>query len=830
MGKAGRCLRFPKRAGLLRRYALRPLIPILVRFFLWAGLPVILLLAGSYWYLRQSVPSSEGQFSSKKIKDTIEVTRDKSGVPHILAKNDADAFFAIGFLHAQDRLWQMEMIRRLGAGRLSEILGQNAVERDQMMRTFGFERAVNKAWDHLDDQAKNSLISYANGVNAFLETDPVLPPEFLIFGHKPEPWRPLDSMLAAKIVALNLSMNYRFDLVRIMLTQDVGADIASELLPAYPETAPTIVSQLTLPEGSFESKWGALDESAIAVLQPRAYLGSNAWVVSGDLTQSGKPLLANDPHLDSAAPSLWYFAELKGDQLHVAGATLPGLPYVVFGHNDRIAWGGANMMADTQDLYLERLSVDKHDHYDTGSGQEPMQIYEEEIFVKADFPEALRAPVDPVIWKTRETRHGPLISDIFPISRASERLSSPFALRWTALDADDTSISAILKVNYASDWGSFRQALSSYVTPPMNFVYADVDGNIGYQAAGRLPLRDPNQAMLPAPGWRDEHEWQGNIPFESMPHSFNPQEGYIVSANNRVAPEDYPYYITHDYDYPYRATRIHDLLAAKIEAGKKLTREDMTAIQGDFHSTQADELLPHLLKLRPRNEKEAEAINQLKAWDRNSDQKSVGATIYQAWLFHLGRDILLDNLKVPVAWWAHQIHPEFLLKIMKEQNHPTCDDTRTQEVELCEDMIYIAFEHALVELEKTLGSNMDKWEWGKLHKVQFIHNPLSGANPLISRFFHREISNGGDFYSINVGPPAENSHHRYAQFFMPGFRQVLDLSDWNASLFSNSLGQSGNPFSPHYDDLMVPHRNLEYQQLFFSDDQLKGKQLLLSPQ
>ena len=536
---------------------------------------LILVPAGGYLFLRRSLPQVNATITVPGLQGPVEIVRDADGVPYIYANNDLDAIFGQGYVHAQDRLWQMEFQRRVGAGRLSEVLGESTVDTDKFLRTLGTYRAAQQAWEALSPEAQQVVNAYVGGVNAYLAGNPTLPIEFTILGFTPAPWQPADVLVWAKMMAWNLGGDYESELVRAQIYQALGPERASQLFPAYPTDGTLILPNLGQGAGALAH----LSTDVRAMLGAEALnIGSNNWVVGGSRTTTGKPLLANDPHLGAQIPSIWYLASIQGNRLHAIGATLPGMPGIPSGHNDRIAWGVTNLGPDVQDLYMERVNPANPNEVEVNGAWQPLTIISETIQVKGR--------KEPITWAARASRHGPLISDV------TSDATTTLALRWTSLDAGDTTLEAFMQVMYAGNWDEFRTALRAYVGPSQNFVYADVDGNIGYYGPGRIPIRAQGNGFMPAPGWNDEYAWTGFIPFDELPHDFNPASGFIVTANNKVVPDAYPYFLATDWAPPYRATRIVQM----IEAKAKLSPDDIAAMHADQLSLQALELLPFFLQ------------------------------------------------------------------------------------------------------------------------------------------------------------------------------------------------------------------------------------------
>ena len=761
---------------------------------------LILVPAGGYLFLRRSLPQVNATITVPGLQGPVEIVRDADGVPYIYANNDLDAIFGQGYVHAQDRLWQMEFQRRVGAGRLSEVLGESTVDTDKFLRTLGTYRAAQQAWEALSPEAQQVVNAYVGGVNAYLAGNPTLPIEFTILGFTPAPWQPADVLVWAKMMAWNLGGDYESELVRAQIYQALGPERASQLFPAYPTDGTLILPNLGQGAGALAH----LSTDVRAMLGAEALnIGSNNWVVGGSRTTTGKPLLANDPHLGAQIPSIWYLASIQGNRLHAIGATLPGMPGIPSGHNDRIAWGVTNLGPDVQDLYMERVNPANPNEVEVNGAWQPLTIISETIQVKGR--------KEPITWAARASRHGPLISDV------TSDATTTLALRWTSLDAGDTTLEAFMQVMYAGNWDEFRTALRAYVGPSQNFVYADVDGNIGYYGPGRIPIRAQGNGFMPAPGWNDEYAWTGFIPFDELPHDFNPASGFIVTANNKVVPDAYPYFLATDWAPPYRATRIVQM----IEAKAKLSPDDIAAMHADQLSLQALELLPFFLQTPTQTPQEAQALDLLKNWDGVMRQDSAAAAIYAAWLLHLQPALVQDDLgKTLGADYLSSFHPTYLLQTLGQANSPWCDNVLTPGNEDCRTTQHVALQAALKDLTERMGSDdLKNWRWDKIHFTEFPHNPFDQVGAL-KNIFSRQIPNGGDGSTVNVAP--FRASKPYAQRHVPSYRHISDLSDWNSSRFMHTTGQSGNVLSSHYDDLIARWQKVEYLPMRFDRDQVKA--------
>jgi len=579
---------------------------------------------------RRRWPKTEGTRCIEGLHGDVEVIRDRFGVPHVYAKDEHDLFFAQGYVHAQDRLWQMELSHRVGHGRLAAALGPAALPLDRFVRTLGIPRIAERHWAAMDGDARAIVSAYTAGVNARILHGERLPFEFSILGVAPTPWTPVATLALGSVLALSLSGNYRIELLRAAIAAEAGEELASLLLPPNAPESPIIAPTLHAMQGLADpGGMDGLDGVDAWLGDPNIVSGSNNWVVHGSKTASGKPLLANDVHIGLQLPSTWYENGLHGGRFTVVGFSLPGAPLVVLGHNGTIAWGMSNLGPDTQDFYVEKLddrAAPKR--YEFAGGWRDLDVARETIEVRGE---------PPVELEILSTRHGPIMNKV--MSRHLEG-SEPMALRW-ALGDSGPLVRALASVNLARGWEEFRAAMRLWEAPGQNFVYADVDGNIGYQATGKIPIRAPgHRGIEPVPGWTGDNEWMGFIPFEELPTAYNPPAGYVATANNKVTSDDYPYTIAHHWFPGYRARRITDLLAGS----DRHTVENMRRIQSDTYSLPGEALLPHLLAVKPEGDAETRALALVSAWDLRYEADRVGATIFQAWYARLLRNLLAQKL------------------------------------------------------------------------------------------------------------------------------------------------------------------------------------------
>jgi penicillin amidase len=786
---------------------------------LLSGILCALAAAAGYGYLRQSLPQTSGHLRLQGLAGEVEVLRDRHGVPHIYAASMEDANFALGFVHAQDRLWQMEMSRRVGAGRLAEALGAPALETDRFIRTLGVRRAAEAGMRNYDPETRRVLEAYAAGVNAFLDTGPVLPPEFWLTRLSPEPWTAADSVAWTKMMAWDLGGNWRRELLRMRLARTLPTAWIQEFLPPYPGDAPVSLPDLKELYRNLEKPIRELAEQSGG--DPDFPVGSNNWVVGGARSASGKPLLANDPHLGLSAPPVWYFAHLHAPGVDVIGATLPGVPGIILGRNDRIAWGFTNTGPDVQDLYIEKL--DSAGNYLTPEGPRPFTVFTETIKVKGAADERLTV---------RVSRHGPVISDVVRPALEAVPRGHALAFAWTALAEDDLTAQFGLKIMRATDWTTFLEAARDFHAPQQNVLYADVAGNIGFIAAGRVPVRKPAndlKGLAPAPGWDARYDWAGFIPFAELPREYNPANSAILTANHKIVPAGYGHHLTFEWEPPYRARRIAELL----DAEHAHTAASFARIQNDVVSLAARELLPKLLSAKPQTEEARRAVQALSAWDGTMAMDRAEPLILAAWWRELARALYSDELGDAFArnWSTRAVFIANVLDDRDGQSH-WCDDVRTNRVETCGEILSASLEAALADLRRRYGADPARWKWGEAHPAHHAHRPFSRI-PWLARFFDISLPSAGDAYTINVGrSDFEDPAAPFASRHAASLRAIYDLADPQASLFIHSGGQSGNPLSSHYRAFSAAWARGEYIPMLTDRSRLEAagvQRLVLAP-
>jgi len=813
---------------------------------------LVLIGLGLVLFLRRTLPPTRGTVHLSGLKGQVEVIRDRWGVPHIYADSAEDLFFAQGYVHAQDRLWQMELQRRAGSGRLSEVFGEDMLEVDRFFRVVGLNRAAEAEFEALEDEDRRVLESYAAGVNAFLASRPgQLSVEFSLVRAQPPRWQPVDALYLVKLMAWTLSGNWASELIRARLAGRLGADRAADLEPPFPAYNPPIMqgqgppANLTAPpngwgsealrdalkmvEGLFQASPQPAGHATTPHAGPAAG-GSNQWVVSSQRTATGQPLLANDTHLQLSMPAGWYGIHLAGGGFDVTGVSFPGAPGVVVGHNEHCAWGLTTAFQDAQDLYIEKLNPENPHQYEYEGEWHDARVVREEIRVKGRD--------EPVIEEVVITRHGPIISGL-----VGEE--TPLALRWVALEPSNL-LRSVLGYNQASNWQEFRAALAHWSTPAHNFVYADVQGNIGFLQAGWLPMRANGFGLAPVPGWTDKYEWQGYLPLDELPQAYNPESGWLATANHLVVDETYPHYLSSDLENPGRARRVVDLITSKTS----LTADDCARFQLDTYSAQARRFVPHLLELEPENDTERQALDCLRSWNFCLEPDSVAASLYQVCRLralhiffgdHLG--VLFDaylglDTLTPVGGTT-LYHGRSIVRLLDLLDGKGSDiwlsdpnsssgaaQKRSRQL-----LLHQALREGLGSLQAELGADMARWTWGRLNRVRFAH-PVGDVKPLHLLFNRGPYPMPGDQDTLlrASGPP------RFP--FEPvmvgdAVRFIADPGDWEQSRIVIPGGQSGHVASRHYADLIPLWREGRFQAMPFRRDQVERYaegRLLLLPQ
>lgn len=751
--------------------------------------------------VKKSLPQKKGFLEVRGIQQPVRVFRDGSGVPHIFAENDEDLYFAMGYVVAQDRLWQMDINRRSAMGEMSEIYGKNALPLDKLIHTIGIPDIAKRLKQFISPESKLILDAYARGVNAFITSHfEQLPIEFVLLKYQPEPWKVEHSLAYQRLMAWGLEMAWRVDPVYGQLLEKVGYEKLTEIIPEYWDGEVILglahTDKINLSENLFlklNNEFSNLNELF------GSGLGSNRWVVSGKRTKTGKPLLANDPHLALVNPGVWYEIHLHAPGIDCYGVSLPGIPGIVIGRNNAVAWGLTNVMADGCDFFVEKMNPENPDQYlYRGRWFETLQE-EREIRVK-DEP--------PVVFKIRSTNQGPIVSDVFPSIRDT---NVTISMRWAGFSESD-EMRAFSTINRANNWDEFINGLQHFAVPAQNFVFADTAGNVGYYCAGNIPIRRNGTGLVPQPGWTKRYEWKEWIPFGKLPHAFNPSEREIVTANNKVTTNRYPYFISSYWEPTYRATRIHELLAQY----DSLETSDFQNIQMDQFSKHGQYILPHILKVLPEFEQSSRHrtffVNTIKEWNCQMDTRSVGASIFEVFLIQLyeniyrdemGDDLFQSFLRLP------NIPIRVTDRLLAKGASSWFDNIHTADRgETIRDMLLLSLEHTFNFLQTNYGDKIFDWRWGKIHTITFEH-PLGKKSPLKSIFNIGPFPIGGSETTIN-NATFRLDEHRFKTVAGPSMRQVVDLSPKNNSFMITTTGQSAHPLSNHFKDQSSKWLNGEF--------------------
>lgn len=785
---------------------------------------------------RRPFPQTDGRLTVAGLKAEVTVYRDEYGIPHIYANDLEDLLFAQGYVHAQDRFWQMEWWRHISQGRLSEIVGEAALGNDKFIRTMGWNRMAQTTIDYYQQNHPEYyalLERYSEGVNAYIHdkspSELSLNYTILNMVYEPweiEPWEPVHTVGWGVVMSFDLADDIDRELSYAKLIEALGEDVVNELVPPYPYhnrpvIAPTDQLVNVLPgENSGAGVATAVDWQAInttligeapTVLGRDAFVGSNNWVISGEHTDTGHPLLANDPHLSIQLPAIWYQVGLHAPDYNVVGFSFAGVPGVIVGHNDDIAWGVTNTGADVQDLYIERLNGNQYEYM---GEMHDLEIIEERIKVNGG---------EDVLLPVRITRHGPIVSDV------RSDIEDVLSVRWVAQEPSRI-LQAVMLLNQASNYEEFREALRYWDIPSQNVVYADKEGNIGYQMPGLNPIRQNGIGHVPSPGWTGEYEWQGWIPYEELPALFNPEQGYIVTANHAIVDPQYPHYITRDWDNGDRGQRIVDMIEAILADGRKISQTDIQTMHNDSFSLLARTYTPFLANLQSDDSRVQEAIGLLRSWDGQERRDSVATTLFELFQVHLYTAVVADEIGKENAEMARSYI--FLHQLVSDPLSPWWDNINTPEVETREIILLQALTEAIDWLEESQSGKMNSWQWGDIHTATFVSQPLGESGiGLIEKIVNRGpyAADGGraivNANSWSTSNPAAITIH-------PSMRMIIDMNDFDASQTVIPTGQSGHPGHPHYQSEIPLWVEGEYHPLWWSRERVEENsvdQLLLVP-
>jgi len=734
---------------------------------------------------RRPLPKVSGTIEIPELRGKVRVRRDRWGVPHVDADEREDLFFAQGYCHGQDRLFQMDFYRRVVEGRVAEIAGEDGLAVDKLMRTLGIRATAEREVEEMEPGLRAKLERFCAGANAAARDARARPFEMQVLRLEFAPWRPVDILSLGKLLAFGLSTNWERELLRSDLVRELGPELAARLDPVYPAGNP-VVDQLPF-SGEGMPLVEQIDRVRRTLGLATEASGSNNWAVSGERSASGTPLIAGDPHLSPSMPGIWYEVSLRHGDRFVRGASLPGMPGVYMGQNNDVCWTITNVMADVQDLFVERVEGEQYLFEDEWR---PLQVRQEEIVVKGRS--------EPVSLEVRATHHGPIVNAALGADEGE-----PLALAWQAL-SESTAFEAAFELLDIASGRELVAKLEGHTAPASNMVWADSSGSIGYKLIGRLPIRRGGCPDLPKPGWSGEFEWDGTVPYEELPEVTDPESGFVITANNRIVGDDYPHHITSDWLDGFRAKRIEQLL----EETEKHDLESFEAIQNDNFSIPGLEAAARLSRLHPRGQRERSAIERLRSWDGCLGPDTIAGTIYQAFLLRLAREVarcaigdrdlcerwldradngFLPHVTSPWRWHSH------LMDLWEEADEELIGRP-------WDGLVLEALAGALDDLGERFGPDPENWRWGRVHELKFPH-PLGDANPLFDRLLNRRLRAGGA--QETVSQIAYDPNDPYNAVWAPSWRMIADPTDPDRSRWQTFTGQSGHPASPHYDDLQV---------------------------
>jgi penicillin amidase len=752
-----------------------------------AGTGLITAAAATAWHrlARRPLPQVSGTIELAGLHGRVRIRRDRWGVPHVEADDRRDLHFGQGFCHGQDRLWQMSFYRRVVEGRVAEFAGEEGLPVDRLMRTLGIHRAAEREAGELDGALREELERLCAGVNAAAAAARAKPLEMQLLRLEWEPWRPVDVLSLGKLLAFGLSTNWERELLRADMVRELGPELTARLDPAYPAGNPVVNQEAWSGDGL--SLVEQIDAVRRTIGLAAEASGSNNWAVSGARSATGAPLIAGDPHLPPSMPGIWYEISLRHRDRFIRGASLPGMPAVYMGQGNDVCWTVTNVMADVQDLFVERVEGER---YLFEGEWLPLQIAREEIVVKGRG--------EPVDLEIRSTHHGPIVNAALGADDGE-----PLALAWQTL-SESTAFATVDGMLDTTSGPELVEHFAEHTSPASNIIWADRQGSIGYKLIGRLPRRRGGCPDLPKPGWTGEFEWEGTVPYEELPALVDPPSGYLVTANNRIVGDEYPHHITSEWLDGFRAKRIEEL----IEARERHDLDSFEEMQTDVLSLPGLEAVRRLSRLHPAGQRERSAIERLRAWDGRLDPDTVAGTIYQAFLLRLAREVAraaigdrdlcerwldrADNGFTPHTTSPWRWHSHLMSLWEEGDEEPIGRDW--------DGLVLEALAGALDDLEERFGADPDAWRWGQVHEMEFPH-PLGEANPVLRRVFNRRLRAGGA--QETVSQIAYDPNDPYRAVWAPSWRMVADPTDPDRSRWQMFTGQSGHPASPHYDDLQA---------------------------
>ena len=754
---------------------------------------------------RSAFPKYEGEIVTEGLSNSVTVYRDERGMPHIYADNEKDLYFAAGFVTAQERLWQMDLIRRATTGRLSELFGKDYVQTDLFLRSLEMTAKSKMLLAAEDPAILLCLNAYADGVNAFINSaGKRLPPEFRVLGYKPDPWKLEDMANIIGYMGWDLAAgNLSADTYNYKLIKKFGIEKAAQLMPQWQTLNTYVFPDFRLKEEKI--KEAVLNVSSIDKLDELgifSFSGSNNWAVSGKRTETGKPILSNDMHLGLSAPGIWMqIHEVIPGKLNVTGVSIPGQPFIVAGHNERIAWGMTNLAVDDIDLFSEKINPENRGQYFFDGEWKDMRVKNEVIKIKGEEADT---------FKLYFTHRGPIISDMRNIEDAE------LSMRWSGYDKSD-EVRSVYLLNRAKNWDDFRYALGFFRSISQNFAYADVDGNIGLNTGGGVPIRKGHGTLIRS-GETSEYDWKEYVPFDQLPYSFNPEKGYVSSANNKTVDDTYPYYIGTGFSLPYRINRIRQMLDQK----EVFAIDDFKRMMLDQHSDYAEQLTPFILTLQERSgeltEDETDALELLSTWDYDMNASLAAPAVFEFFRINFIKNLLGDELGDLFDQLPHHPKDYYIYRILKNGPDEWVDNINTPEKELLDDILIKSFRDCVASLKEGYGTDHDGWKWGNIHKISLDH-PL-GTVKILDRLF----GFNSDLF------PVGGSNHTVSPFsYGANFkvnhgaseRHIFNTADWDESFTIIPTGQSGIPGSEFYLSQFRKYLDGSYYKDAFSEDAVK---------
>ncbi|MBD1379554.1 penicillin acylase family protein [Metabacillus arenae] len=749
------------------------------RLWLTVGSMLLLIVCLSAFvnaYINKGLPQLSGEANLPELENPVKVLRDQNGVPHITAKSDRDLYIAQGFIQAQDRLFQMDLSRRQASGTLSEVVGRATIDNDKFFRTLGLRRTAAASYTEYNEESKQVLEWFSDGVNAFIseaKEKGKLPLEFSLLGYEPEVWTPIDSLTIGKYMAFDLGGHWQGQAFRYWALEQFPKDKALDLFPSYPKDASTILP-------AYENTALDIEKDFATAIIPPEFNGSNNWAVSGNKSETGKPLLADDPHLSLGTPAIWYQMHLQTSEQNVSGVIFAGVPGIILGHNEHIAWGVTNTGPDVQDLYIEKRNPDNPHEFLYNGKWEPALVHDEPIKVKDE---------DYLDYKVLETRHGPIISEFAHDQKEETALS----MQWTAL-LPSLEFQAILEMNKATNWNEFEEALKDFHVPTQNFVFASEDGTIAFKANGKIPIRKKGDGLIPVPGWSDEYGWEGFIPYSELPSQINPQAGFIATANNKVVDGQYPYHISHQWAQPYRYMRIKEVL----EGEGRLSLNDMKNLQMDQKNLYAREFLPAFLKRFNNLEltkTEQKAVSLLIKWNYEDDKDLAAPLIFHLLMKEIPNTLFSDQIpkKINSLFEGKQsIVDDLLRKALAGEESKWISEKGS-----LDHVLQKSLQKVVNRLTDEYGQNPESWKWGDYHRLIFAH-PLSSSSPFLNWIFNSKepAPIGGSQITVQAAGYSQDGTVDHGA----SWRFVIDTREMTKGHHIVGPGQAGHFKSRWYDD------------------------------